>query len=293
MTGHGIFLGQAPSPREMYSRLERFQVEDEWFEVYQLPHRVLALYEPGHYQEVISYLILGQEKNLLLDTGMGLGNIRQLVEKIAPGDLIVVNSHFHFDHVGGNHQFGRVHLFDDEFAVRRLERGFSADEVRPEFENGQLWKWPPAGVDVENFSIPPTRVAPIKNGHRFDLGDRTLEVIHAPGHSPDSIVLFDAESRILFTGDVFYPGPLFANFGDDYYGYSDFQTYATTMARLANLAGDLEHLYTAHIEPLADPSILTEVAAAFQEVQAGRAKGDKDEAGFTRYPFKGFSIIAG
>ena len=60
-------------PRPQYATLEAVEQPDPWFSVYRLPHDVYAIYEPGHFQEVISYLVLGGEKALLIDTGMGMG----------------------------------------------------------------------------------------------------------------------------------------------------------------------------------------------------------------------------
>lgn len=54
----------------------------DWFEVYRIQPDLYAIYEPGHFQEVISYLITGREKALLVDTGLGMGNIRQVVEQL-------------------------------------------------------------------------------------------------------------------------------------------------------------------------------------------------------------------
>ena len=88
---------------------ELLSPEDKWFKVYKLPCDIFAIFEPYHFQEVISYLILGCEKALLLDTGMGLGgNIRLLVEQLTKLPITVVNTHSHFDHTGGNGWWPKV-----------------------------------------------------------------------------------------------------------------------------------------------------------------------------------------
>ena len=84
-----------------FSDLTPENLSDPWFAVYRLPGEVYALYEPHHFQDVISYLILGKERALLLDTGMGIGNIRAVAERLTKLPITVVNSHSHFDHVGG------------------------------------------------------------------------------------------------------------------------------------------------------------------------------------------------
>jgi len=80
-----------------------------WFEVSQLEPGVYLVSEPGH---VNSWLIEGSKSAVLFDTGLGVANIRKVAEEITPRKLLVVNSHYHFDHTGGNRFF-------DEFAIHR------------------------------------------------------------------------------------------------------------------------------------------------------------------------------
>ena len=95
-------------PRPAYASLERVPVTEDWFEVYRIQPDLYAIYEPGHFQEVISYLITGSEKALLVDTGLGMGNIRKVVEELTSLPVLVMNTHTHFDHIGGNALFDTV-----------------------------------------------------------------------------------------------------------------------------------------------------------------------------------------
>ncbi len=70
----------------------------------------------------------------------------------------------------------------------------------------------------------------------IDLGDRRLEVIHTPGHSPGGIMLFEADTGLLFSGDTVYDGPLI----DDAY-HSDIPTYGATMRRILDLPVRVVH----------------------------------------------------
>jgi glyoxylase-like metal-dependent hydrolase (beta-lactamase superfamily II) len=76
-----------------------------WFEIYLIAEDTYAILEPNHFEEVVSYLILGRKRALLFDTGMGIGNIEAEVGRLTGLPIIVVNSHFHYDHIGGNHLF--------------------------------------------------------------------------------------------------------------------------------------------------------------------------------------------
>src|SRR5579864_5662627 len=71
-------------PRPAYRALERVAVPDEWFEVYRIRPGVFAIYEPHQQEEVISYLVLGTKRAVLFDTGMGISDIKKLVEHLTP-----------------------------------------------------------------------------------------------------------------------------------------------------------------------------------------------------------------
>lgn len=62
--------------RSIYNELESVATRSQWFKVYKLENDIYAIAEPYHFQEVISYLILGDDKALLWDTGMGIDNIK-------------------------------------------------------------------------------------------------------------------------------------------------------------------------------------------------------------------------
>src|SRR6266853_3365086 len=82
-------------PRPAYSKLERVPTADNWFEVYKIRPGVFAIYEPHQLEEVISYLIVGRDKAVLFDTGMGISNIQAIVRGLTKNPVSVVNSHTH------------------------------------------------------------------------------------------------------------------------------------------------------------------------------------------------------
>src|SRR5882762_5898038 len=88
--------------RKGYENYKEIATQHPWFKVYPLGDSVYAIYEPYNWQQVISYLIIGSEKALLFDTGMGLDSIQSVVKELTSLPITVVNSHTHFDHIGGN-----------------------------------------------------------------------------------------------------------------------------------------------------------------------------------------------
>lgn len=267
-----------------FSELQPLPLKDPWFQIYALPGGIFAIFEPYHFQEVISYLILGSEKALLLDTGMGIGDIRALVLRLTDLPLTVVNSHSHFDHTGGNWQFDAVHLFDLPESVRLLTSGFTLPEddenLSPKAYQypGELW------FDPACLKVRPCRVLPIREGHVFDLGGRTLRTIYTPGHSDDSIMLADDQNRLLFTGDTVYPAPLYAHLSQ-----SNLETYAATIRNLAEQFTAYT-LFCSHNNPMWEGTVLPDIENAFREVR--QKKQDDPDLGVCSYLFGDFSIIA-
>ena len=82
-------------PRPAWSKLERVPSVGDWFEVYRVREGVFAIYEPGQFEEVISFLIVGSERALLFDTGLGIADIRAVAESLTDLDIVVLNSHTH------------------------------------------------------------------------------------------------------------------------------------------------------------------------------------------------------
>jgi glyoxylase-like metal-dependent hydrolase (beta-lactamase superfamily II) len=253
-------------PRPEYQALERVSVSDPWFEVYRVAPGVLAIYEPHQAEEVISYLIIGSRQAALFDTGMGISDIQKVTAELTRLPLVVVNSHTHHDHVGGNWQFKDVLGMDTEF-TRASARGTTAgaqDEIAPDMICGAL----PNGFDSRSYATRPWTITRwIHDGDRLDLGDRVLEVLSTPGHTPDAVSLLDREHGLLFTGDTYYPAPIWL-----FRPETDLDAYATSIQRLAALASHLTTVLGAHNVPIAPPQILLRLVSAFGEVRSGRVQ---------------------
>jgi glyoxylase-like metal-dependent hydrolase (beta-lactamase superfamily II) len=297
---------QAALPRPEYKSYKPIQAaNNSWYEIYEVLPGVFALYEPGHFQEVISYLITGTKKALLWDTGMGFAPIRPVVEALTQLPVIVVNSHLHFDHVGGNWEFDQVLAYPDPTVAARSKQGYGEALLNPMLAGDSLAKPLPAGFDANHFIIKPWQHKPLQinasasqesasslfTGQQFDLGGRSLEVLHTPGHTADSIMLLDKQQRILFTGDTVYPAALYAHYHCDQFGNSSLNTYAKTMHNLVKLMPTLDHLCCSHNVPLACPELLKEIAAAFEQIKGKKVSGRPDSDGLLRFEFPGFAII--
>lgn len=169
------------------------------------------------------YLLFGDEKALLIDTGVEGVDLRaeidrQIDEWLAKNghdriSLIVMHSHGHSDHIGGDSGFeGRP----DTVIV-----GHEPEDVAAFFG---LKNWPTQPAS-------------------FDLGNRTVEILPTPGHHPSHVVVFDEATGILFSGDAIYPGRL-------YFQCAKTEEFKASMDRIAAFAKDhhVNWILGGHIE---------------------------------------------
>ncbi len=272
-------------PRAGNQRLAQLASVSPWFEVYRVSDAVYALLEPSHTEEAISYLILGSNRAMLLDTGMGIANLQAEVEQLTDLPVVVVVSHGHYDHIGDNHRFDEVWAFDSDMDVARIEQGKTREACAQYLEPG-LYLVLPDGFDPGTYEIRPSQVTRrLQHLDVIDLGGRTLTVHHTPGHTRGSICLLDSRDNLLFTGDTFYPGMMFAHFED-----SDFAAYQKSIRYLVGLLPQVNHLCPSHNEAYVAKTALVRVQAAFEQIAA--ATVPYETGGNVRvYRFDGFGLM--
>ncbi len=274
-------------PRSEYKTLGRVLPNEPWFEVYKVAPNTLAIYEPHQSEETIAYLISGPKQSVLFDTGMGIGNLKALVTKLTAKPIVVLNSHTHNDHIGDNWQF--PYVFGMETAFTKANMKVAREDAQAEIAPGQICGATPKGFDPKTYETKAWHVSiPIHDGFKINLGfgQRTLEVIATPGHTPDAICLLDRENGLLFTGDTYYPGPIWL-----YRPETDLDAYVASVKKLAALAPDLKMVLGAHNFPVAQPSVLPKLVEAIEAVRAG--KGDTKPAGEGKAlkTYDGFSFL--
>jgi len=275
-------------PRPSWSRFEKVETSHPWFDVYETTPETYAIYEDGQFEEVISYLVLGEETAALVDTGNGIGDIKAVAEELTDLPLVVVNTHAHFDHTGGNWAFENVALYDHPFAKERV-KGRPHDEIGNFLGKDMLWKPLPRGVDPATWYTKPYNVTRwMKEGDRIDLGGKELEVIHTPGHTPDSISLLERREHLLFTGDIFYPAPIYIYSKD-----SDIYEFISSFRKMVK--AEYDWAMPAHNEAMVEKKVVFDVLTAIEAIKAGKAGtykvGVANGIKVRRYNYPMFSLI--
>lgn len=181
----------------------------DWFTVEKIDENTFALSEYGHWEKPHSYLLIGSEKALLIDSGLGIDNIYEQALKLTEKSLELITTHAHWDHIGGHKYFSRILVHENEKPW--LEEKFP---LPLKIVKESLTSRPcelPQGFNIDDYEIFKGPVAgTVKDGDLINLGNRIIKVIHTPGHSPGHICLFEEEKGYLFSGDLIYKGTLYA-----------------------------------------------------------------------------------
>ena len=211
---------------------------DAWYRTEPLADGVTLIDEPHirPFYRCNLWHVRGRERDLLVDSGMGVVALREQVPLLSGRPCLAVASHTHFDHIGAHHEF-------EQRAVHRDEADILAAPTRaatladPYVSDDIFTALPPLPYLSTEYAVrkaPATRV--LDDGDLVDLGDRVFEVIHTPGHSPGGIMLFERATQVLFSGDTVYDGPLI----DDAW-HSDVDAYIASMQRIHDLPVRVVH----------------------------------------------------
>ncbi len=273
-------------PGEENAKLPLSDFSDDWFRVYESSKGVYSIVEPYQFQETISHLILGEDRAVLFDTGLGLLPIRPVVERITSLPVSVLNSHTHYDHVGGNAEFSSVLAINTEYTKANM-LGFKHSVIEIDLAPDAFCNGPPEGADVATFYTKPWMASRyVEDGEILDLGSRKLEVLHVPGHTPDATALLDAENGLLFTGDTFYDAELWL-----FVPESNLDDYGRSISRLANLESSVKYLFGAHRSARVDAGRLARVEAAFEKLRSGRYRGNAESGNQLVFVIDGVEFV--
>jgi hydroxyacylglutathione hydrolase len=236
-----------------------------WFKVQPVADGVWRIYDDHGAGN--AYVVTGKKKALLIDAGTGLADLEATVRRITRLPLTVVNTHGHYDHVGGNFQFAMAYAHPDDFEM--ILRSTTA-EGRAERVKRLLAESPALESQVlkDGSGFDRISLVPVRGGHVFDLGGRKLEVIETPGHTRGSICLLDKAHKLLFTGDT--TNSLVWLFLKD---CLPLDVYLRTLQALNQRASEYATVLPGHNEPL-DAAFIGEQIGCVESILSGACKGE-------------------
>ena len=177
---------------------------------------------------VNTYLAGDKEgKIAIIDPGTKNNNILNIIEDYELKPDIIVNTHSHFDHIGGNEFLQKK--YDIKIAVHKAEKNFLSD---PSKNLSEL---------LGNKIISPEPEIILEDSNLVNLGSKKFEVIHTPGHSPGGISLYNKEEKILFSGDTIFK----TGVGRYDFSSSDKEKLINSIKRLLKLDDDVK-VYPGH-----------------------------------------------
>jgi glyoxylase-like metal-dependent hydrolase (beta-lactamase superfamily II) len=233
-------------------------IASEWFSRSIVDERTTMLTEPFVHQFMRANIwhLRGRDADLLVDTGMGIRPLAPAIGTPQDKPLLVVATHIHLDHVGSLHEFAS--RAGPAMSAAQFESMDDAATYADMFRDleGAVSKLPSQGWASADYRIAPAPLTRrLDEGDIVDLGDRRFRVLHLPGHSPDSIALFDEADGLFFSGDAIYDAMLVDDLPD-----SDRAAYRRTMQRLLDLPVSIGH--GGH-GPSFDGARMREIATAY------------------------------
>ena len=242
-------------------------MDKKWFTVKNLFPDIWGIAEFNHFEKVVSYLFVGDKKALLFDTGMGIGGIEKEVARITKLPITVINSHCHFDHIGGNYVFSNILLFDSSFSFEKSRSGYDNSQIKAYTNMDGFIGNKPSKFYINNYSVKPFKINRlIGDGEIVDIYPFRFVVIHTPGHSPDAICLYEVNRKILLTGDTFYNGPIYLHLRE-----SDAIQYKKSITRLKNLQ-NAQMILPGHNDLSCSPYVFREYIKFIETVKMSEKK---------------------
>ena len=229
-----------------------------WFEVEKIDSDTYAISEYKHWEENHCYLLCGTNRAILIDTGLGIANLKAVVDSLTELPITVITTHVHWDHIGGHRHFNHI-------AVHHGERDWLSKKfpIPLEIVKNNLMLKPcafPADFNPDYYRIyqgVPQDV--FDDGDCFNLGNRTLSVIHTPGHSPGHCCFYESDRKYLYSGDLIYCGCL-----DAFYPTTDPQLFQQSINRVRQL--EINRILPGHHLLAVPVDIIDRTAKAFDSL---------------------------
>lgn len=238
---------------------------DNWFTIEQIDRDTFSISEYKHWEETHCYLLCGEKYAILIDTGLGVSNIRKIVDSLTKLPVMTVTTHVHWDHIGG-------HKYFDNIAVHEAEKDWLSVRfpIPLQVVKNNLTRLPcdfPRDFDINAYQIfqgIPQRI--LHDGDFLNLGGREIQVVHTPGHSPGHCCFYEPERNYLYSGDLIYKGSL-----DVFYPTTDPKLFYQSIRRIRKY--NIKKVLPGHHQLDIPVSLIADIEAGFAQLErAGKLK---------------------
>ena len=222
------------------------------------------------------YLLIGEERAMLIDTGYGLCRLDEAVAELTDLPVFVVNTHGHYDHVGNNALFDECYMSEKDLELYRF---YYEDETLDMVYDRLPWIFRHLAYQEKKAvkQKEPADVKPLPEEGYFDLGGRKVSFFETPGHTPGSICLYDENYNLLFDGDM--SGVLL-----DLPMSESVETYLSSVETINRFISDhnVEKIYSGHNSGGRDTDIYDSLETAARDIFNGNiSKKELDSGSYT------------
>ncbi|MGE6260255.1 MBL fold metallo-hydrolase [Heyndrickxia sporothermodurans] len=258
------------------------RILDDWFTVEEIDTHTFAISEYGHWEKVHSFLLIGDKKAALIDTGLGIDHMKRITDQLTALPITVITTHVHADHIGSHQEYETilVHEAEEDWLINGI-KGLTIERIRKDIAR-DITIPTPATFNPDTYT--PYQGKPtglLSDKDKIDLGNRLLTIYHTPGHSPGHISIFDHKQSYLFTGDLLYTEtPIYA-----FYPTTSPKDLVNSLERITNLK-NVSKIFGSHNRLGLDPSIFLEVQEAVRFLKVK----DLIRHGTGIHTFKNFSF---
>ncbi len=213
------------------------------------------------------YLAVGTKRAVLIDTGVGLGSLKAVVDSLTDKPVTVVITHGHVDHAFGAVEFDDVYMSSKDKDIFELHSDMAT-------RMGYCQRGPIEGghsVGPESFLPAATGFKELEDGDVFELGELTLEIYAFPGHTLGSMTVLFKEERLLLTGDAANPGTFLF-----FPGCPSIEEYRENILTYkARMEGKYDKILLSHGSEILAPQLLDVLIETCDAIMLGTADSER------------------
>lgn len=228
----------------------------DWFTTEKIDSDTFVISEYKHWEETHCYLLCGTQKAVLIDTGLGVSNIKDIVDSLTSLPVMAVTTHVHWDHIGG-------HRYFENFAVHEAEKDWISVQfpIPLQVVKHNLTCKPcdfPKSFLLDDYQVfrgTPKQI--LHDGDCLTLGNRNIIVVHTPGHSPGHCCFYEPERKYLYAGDLIYRGCL-----DAFYPSTDPNLFWQSVRKIQSL--EINRILPGHHQLSVPIDMVSKIERAFR-----------------------------